>query len=337
MSSYTYTPKEVSNMLGLVDTYMRWRAEQTKNDRCYKHYHPSEWGHCLRKQQYKHYAELGYIETQHSNFDSRMLRLFDKGHNMHERWAHYFADIGVLRGCWKCKNEACYMFDDKGKLKENLSKKQINEILNKKDTRIYGTQKKLGVFRPNKCVCGCDKFEYEESAVEDKDLNIFGHCDLLIDCSKLSDNRFDGVRSSFAKKHLPTDGGVIVGDMKTCSSSAWKNQLDKRGPHPYYVIQLTCYIHILGCDSGLLMYENKNNSEMRWYKIERNEEWWKIIKWQAKTMIDMAKAKKLPPPRHKKSSYYCKGCEYRKLCHSSGIWNNPNLNELREQFYKDLL
>ena len=343
--SISYTPKEVSSLMGLIDTYLRHKNQIVDaGNRSYVHYHPSEWGKCLRLQQYKHYAQSGLLSVEPGTFDSRILRLFDKGHNMHERWTKYFGDIGVLRGHWRCKNQACKMFGDDGALRQ-LTEKQISDMYSGKP-RVYGTDDKFGIFEPKKCVCGCTKFEYEENSVVDNELNIYGHCDLIFDCTNLKEDRFEGVRETFARQYLPKDGQIAVGDMKTISSSAWKNQLERKGPHPYYIVQLTCYVHILGCDYGLLMYENKDNSEMRWYKIERNDEWWEDIKWQSLTMQKMAKSTdsngklspKLPPPRPtSKSSYDCKGCDFKSICHSSAVWNNPNLEDMRRQFYKRLL
>ena len=96
---------------------------------------------------------------------------------------------------------------------------------------------------------------------------------------------------------------------------------------------------ILDVDYGLLMYENKDNSEMKWYKVEKNPEWWDIIQWQAKRMREMAQddRKMLPPPRCKKSSYECKNCDFRTLCHKSSVWNKPDLESKIKNFYKALL
>lgn len=341
----SYTPKEVSSLMGLVDTYLRHKAEVVEaGSRSYDHYHPSEWGKCLRMQQYKHYAWEGMLKVTPNHFDSRMLRLFGKGHNMHVRWTEYFGEIGVLKGFWRCQNQACKMFDDNGKPRV-LTQDQICQMF-AGNPRVYGTEEKFGVYEPEKCVCGCTKFEYEELAVVAPELNIYGHCDLIFDCTNLKADRFKGVRETFARKYLPQDGQVVVGDMKTIGSSAWKNQLERKGPHSYYLVQLTCYVHILGCDYGLLMYENKDNSEMKWYKVERNDEWWEDICWQAKTMQDMAKstdangkpAPKLPPPRPTaKSSYDCKNCDFKAICHASPVWDKPNLKDMRKQFYKRLL
>ncbi len=44
MVNKTYTPQEVTSLMNLVDTYVRWRTVSSRGDRSYDHYHPSEFG-----------------------------------------------------------------------------------------------------------------------------------------------------------------------------------------------------------------------------------------------------------------------------------------------------
>ncbi len=338
MTELSHKSKEANAIMGLVDTYIRWRNYNEKYDRKYKHYHPSEWGRCLRAQQYKHYQELGYIDVEYQGIDSTLSRLFDKGHNMHNRWVSYFDNIGgVLRGRWKCNNKSCHMFDSKGKI-NSISQEEILNILSSTKSRIYGDEEKCGIFKPNRCVCGCKYFEYLETQVFSKELNMKGHADIILDCDNLKEDRFKEIRSSFNFKHLPQKGEKAVIDMKSIGDSSWNFQLKKKGAHIYYMVQIMCYTHILGCNYGVLIYENKNNSEVRSFKIERNDEWWKSVEYQAKTMINMTSKKALPPPRPKdKANFDCKNCDFRQLCHKSKIWKSPNLNKMRRNFYRDLM
>ena len=344
MANNGYVSKEVASLMGLIDTYRKWayskeHEEGSENRRSYESYHPSEWGKCLRLQQYKHYTELGLIQFEVPEFSSTQLRLFDKGHNMHNRWSSYFDGIGnILRGRWRCKNLLCWCFGEDGNLKSNLTSEFIDQVYSDNRARIYGNNDKGGAFKPTKCICGCSKFDYLETEVVDKDLNFKGRADVVIDCSNLDIDRFEGVRSTFNLEYLPKNGERITGDMNTIGSRSWGFQLEKRGPHKPYLIQLTIYAYILDCDYGVLMYENKDNSEMKWYKVEKNDEWWDLIKWQSHTMQDMVKDRKLPPPRPTdKSTYDCKGCEFKKLCHKSGVWKDPNLGKKRRDFYGVLL
>ncbi len=335
----TYTPQEINSLMDVIDTYRRWKQFSQRNDRSYAHYHPSEWGKCLRMQQYKHYAWIGALgEVEYSGFDSKKLRLFDKGHNMHARWSNYFDDIGgVLLGKWRCKNPLCYMFNDLGERNNTFSL----ENLYAHESRTHNGKDNKPIFRPEKCVCGCKNFEYLETQVSAPELNIKGHADLVLNFDGLKEDRFKGVRTTFNSKFLPMNGKKIVGDMKTASSKSWKNQLIAKGPHKEYLVQLTIYVHILGCDYGIIMYENKDDSTMLWYKVPRNDKWWEIVQYQAKTMIEMAKAKpkrKLPPPKYdSKRNYGCMYCDFKKVCQKSKIWDHSNFDKIRRNFYKSLL
>jgi len=332
------TPPEIVSLMNVVDTYKRWENYQSQGDRKYNYYHPSELGKCLRLQQYKHYAYLGLIKVEYADFNSQMLRLFEKGHKMHERWVNYFDNIGILRGRWKCKNKLCYLFKDDGSTINNYDNQNIHDMINSNKSRIYGEENKFGVFKPEKCICGCKSFKYKENVVKSDELNIKGNSDVTLDFSQFNAEKFQGVRKTFNIDFLPTNGEMVVGDMKTIGQSGWDYQLMKKGAHKYYLIQMTTYVHLSDYSYGVLMYENKNTSELKWYKVNRNNEWWDAIQYQTIAMKEMAKDKRLPPPRPlEKSSYDCKNCEFASLCHKSGIWKDPDLNQKRKSFYKCLL
>jgi hypothetical protein len=331
----TYTPQEVTSMMNLIDTYIRWRTVDTRGDRSYDHYHPSEFGKCLRMQQYKHYAWKGLIDVKYPEPESQKQRLFDKGHNMHDRWSNYFDQIGgILLGRWKCKNHLCFMFDDSGQVILNAP---LEEIYKQKKTRVV--EGKCGYsFRPNKCVCGCSDFTYLETHVRAPEINMKGNADIVLNCRNLKEERFKGVRISYNQKYLPIGKSKVVIDMKSCGSNAWKNQIMSKGAHKDYLIQLTSYIHILDCDYGIIAYENKDNSKMQWFHVPRNDVWWEIIQSQAKTMIEMSKEKKLPPPKYdSKKNFLCTYCDFKSLCHKSKVWDSPTLESSRKEFYKSLL
>jgi len=326
---------EICALLGLVDTYIRHRQFLQKDDRSYKHYHPSEFGKCLRRQQYLHYTELGYLQVEKSSFESRILRLFDKGHNMHSRWTDYFDGMGILRGLWKCKNPFCMNIDDKGIVLD--SSNLVSSYSKKNETRIYGKKNVMGEFKPDLCVCGCPDFEYVETPVISSEMNMKGRADAVLDFSGLKIGQFEGVEDSFDKSIFPKN--PIVVDMKTINDYDFKNRLVKIGPHPEYVIQLTTYIHLLGCEFGVLLYENKNDSQIKSFKIPRNDKRFAIIKDQARMMVEMASGenKLLPPPRpSSRSCYECKKCEFSSVCLTSSVWKDDKLDEKRQKFYKGL-
>jgi CRISPR/Cas system-associated exonuclease Cas4 (RecB family) len=130
----------------------------------------------------------------------------------------------------------------------------------------------------------------------------------------------------------------IVIDMKTMNSYMWDNKLMKLGNMPEYVIQLTIYVHLLDCEYGAVIYENKNDSSAAAYKVERNQKTFDEICRQAKLMKALAEKKLLPPPRPAEhDAGECKNCEFSSRCEESGIWDDPRLEEKRKKFYNFLL
>jgi hypothetical protein len=256
---------------------------------------------------------------------------------MHSRWENYFKEIGILMGVWQCNNVCCRLWGDNGEVTGGLSNTSI-ESLDK--SRIYGLEKKLGVLKPDKCVCGCRKFRYHEVTIEDKELNIRGHVDLIIDFSKLDADKYKKMVVDFNIDNLPKKPVVI--DMKTMNDYRWKQTLMRTGPGIDYRVQICIYANLLDLDFGLLLYENKNNQKIQAFQIDRNADtMFAWVKRQASQMRDMANLnpKRLPPPRpNDKTCYECNNCLFKKLCHDSAIWDNEStLNDQRTQFYGDLL
>ncbi len=310
--SWHAVPSDITAIMQFVDTFVQWERNSGEQ-RTYLQYHPSAFGRCLRTMQYQRYVSMGFIPVVEEKVDSRMLRLWGKGHNMHSRWVSYFDNAGVLRGNWQCANPFCG--------------KKFRQ----------GEGETLGIFRPKKCdECNCKDFIYKELPVKSKELNMFGHADMVLDFSNFSENFFDGTPISFKFEDLPKTPIVI--DMKTAKNSSFLKVL-KNGPDMYYQIQLTIYINLLGCESGLLIYEDKDDSRTASYKIEKNTDtMFKTISVQAKLMNEMAKSKLLPPPRpDKKDSYECRYCNFSTICKKSAIWKNSNLKEIREKFYGNLI
>lgn len=292
---------------------------------------------CLRQQQYKHYTQMGYIQVEQKPFDSKLLRLFDKGHNMHERWSGYFDDIGnCLLGHWRCKNLMCRIFNDDGSVAIK-NEKEMKLVLNE-PSRLYEGENRRPIFKPVKCVCGCTEFSYVETPVFDDRLKIRGSADLVLNFENLNPERFEGVRIMYNKNHLPTGNSLVVGDMKTASSSSWKNQIMSKGPYKEHLVQITFYVYVLGADYGLIMYENKDNSELAWFQVKRNQQWWDLIQWQAGQMVEMRDNKLLPPPKAEtKKDYMCLSCPYKSLCHKSKVWEDVNYDKKRREFYQSFL
>ena len=329
-----YVPPELQSIMGSVDTFVRHRAKS--NTRAYDKYHPSAFGQCLRKMQYMRYVSMGLIHGEEEEFESKMLRLFEKGHSTQARWEKYFIGLGVLRGIWTCTNPLCRLFDDSGE----IIKTNDVESYFKEKPRKYGEDNKIGIFKPDKCICGCNRFAYEEICVEDEELNLRGHVDMILDFSRFDPSIFNSTPVSFDVGNFPKS--PIVVDMKTMNDYRWKQKLMKSGVSLSYRIQLCIYANLLDLDYGVLIYENKNTSEARAFKIERaTDTVFAQVKQQAIAMNKMAALErpKLPPPRPgTKDDYECSNCGFKSVCHKSTVWaDEDKLNDNRQKFYGNLL
>jgi|19_taG_2_1085344.scaffolds.fasta_scaffold01304_7 beta-galactosidase/beta-glucuronidase len=336
---------EVSEMQGLIETYMRWKMTQD-GPRGYTIFHPSAFGGCLRQMQYEyfHENELGDVEKVPQDIGGRVSRIFGNGDGMHFRWSKYWEDIGILKGVWECKNNICRAFDNSGEMVTN-PKKLVTEKWKEEDKpRRYGLKELTGVLKPEKCVCGHNRFRYHEKTVVSEECNFRGHVDLILDFNNLDDERFEDVKKYYNAEKLPKT--TIVADMKSINSNGWR-YIDKNGPSLKYKIQLTIYANLLDVDFGWLIYENKDTQDVLSFKIPKSTETvWKEVKLQAKKMMAMQNFKTqdgdtkhlLPPPRPlKKDSSECNYCEFKKQCHASKVWKDPRLNDKRKNFYGTLI
>lgn len=315
-------PPEVTNLINLVNTHSSW-VSQNGPPRGHEIYHPSAFGSCLRKMQYQRYAERGYISVQPQIPEPRMCRIWDTGHSMHDRWAKYFEDIGVLRGVWECANPHC---------SHNEGLPMAPDFDG--SPRKYGLDNKLGCFKPKHCECGCNQFKYHEVSVIDKKLNFHGHADQILDFSNFDPDRYqqgNAVPMLFKPEDLPKKPIVI--DMKTVNSFKFKSKL-KNTPDFHYKVQLTIYVNVLDLDYGVIIYENKDDCATKVYQVDRNPELWEKIKEQALKMNEMVDRKLLPPPRpESKKSFDCNYCEFSPICHQSKVWDDPDLGSKRASFY----
>jgi len=310
---------EVESVLGTIDTFLRWRRNN-EGQREYSIYHPSAFGGCLRKMQYQRYAAENLITADNTeDLESRIIRLFEKGHNMQSRWERYFAEMQIIRGVWECSNPLC--------------------------KKKYGKEELCGVFKPDKCSCGSDEFGYCEVSIEDKSLNMFGHADIILDFEKFDPDKFKGTVRSFNTNNLPKKPIVI--DMKTINQKGFDAlSTFNEPPSIKYIVQLIIYAFVLDCEYGILIYECKNDSKVVAYRINKDEEVWNTVKEQASKMIEMMQITGengkplylLPPPRPtRKSDWECKSCEFKGRCHSSSIWKDADLKNKRSSFYGALL
>jgi hypothetical protein len=336
-----YIPQEISSLTGLVDSYVIWENEN-QPPRGHERYHPSAFGKCLRLMQYQRYEERGWVKGEPETHEPFLCRVFGNGHSMHHRWSKYFEGLGVLKGYWECRNPFCRNYDEEGTPYGVVDIAKWNFKENR--PRIYGKDQLQGCFKPEKCVCGFNKFNYHETDVVSEELNFYGHADGILDFSRFDPERFKIKKRLYDPEALPKR--PIVMDMKSINHFGFQD-LVKGEPHDYYRVQLMIYCNVLDCEYGALIYENKNNQRLAAYRIDASpDHLWPWVVKQAKLMQEAADAvdengeplMPLPPPRPgSPDEKDCTYCSYRKICHDSAIWSDPEFNQKRKEFYGDLL
>jgi len=174
------------------------------------------------------------------------------------------------------------------------------KCLNPMCGKIFGREEKLGVFAPYlddnfSCECGnTNRLGYEEVRVtSDPEFNFYGNVDAVI---KLEDEHY-------------------VLDYKSMNSFSFKRFKE---PYQKHIVQVNIYLWLLGLKKGFLLYENKDNQEVRLATVERNDKLISQIQTRAKELNALLKSKKLPQRKYDaKSASECKNCLYRDLCWKS--------------------
>jgi hypothetical protein len=265
----------------LVAPYMIKKA--TGNTRRYDIFHPSAWGSCLRKIVFQYYNEqFNFLPASPRDVDLRMERVFDNGHGIHARWQDYLDKAGVLRGLWRCPNPSC--------------------------GKMHGEGELLGIFNPMReegfsCSCGNDEvLVYEEVTVRSEpEYNFCGNVDSIVD-----------VRGT---PHA--DGGnmdVFVVDMKSMKDTYFLELQHAKWEH---VVQVHIYMWLLDLHAAVVLYECKDNQEIKEMFVPRDESIVERIKTEAKWLLRVIKRGKLPPRQKSYSQYKipCRFCEFVGQCY----------------------
>jgi CRISPR/Cas system-associated exonuclease Cas4 (RecB family) len=253
-----------------------------ENTRPYDVFHPSSWGMCPRKTAYQYYNHAEkFLDREDSDVDARMERIFDNGHGMHARWQNYLDGAGVLRGYWRCKNQACGIKHGEGEL--------------------------LGIINPARttkgwtCKCGNASVAYEEIMVKSTQYNFEGHVDAVVDVS--------------GNPQLRKGNGldVFVVDMKSMKDEMFGELQEAKREH---VIQVHIYMWLLNLTGAVVVYENKDNQALKEMFVPMDDNLVEQIKKQAEWLLLLLKNRKLPkrPAGFSRAAFPCRMCEFARLC-----------------------
>jgi len=277
-----------------IDSFLTERAKT--NDRDMTYFHASGWEDCHRKIAYAYYEAKGIIQIDESalKIDPQLQRIFDNGHYMHDRWRDYVVTVAepALLGRWQCLN-----------------------WIEHKEPMIYGSDKKLGCLRPEKCQCGSTKFRYVEVGFYDENTWWGGNVDTIIDITKWPYTKLGEYKKA---TEVPEDERYFIIDYKTMNPFEYK---DLSKPKPEHLTQMQVYLYLSGLKNGKFLYENKANQSLKEYLVRRDDAMIAVKKEEAirlKYQITNlnSQGKHVLPPRgydsrgHKK----CLECKYRGHC-----------------------
>ncbi len=283
------------NILPFVNKYLVDKARN--NPRDFSYFHASEWDRCHRKISYEYYEAMGYITVDGSSLkiDPQLERIFDNGTWTHLRWGEYLTATGALMGRWKCTNTGCL--------------------------DVHGQHEKLGILKPDKCICGKTEFKYEEVSFRDEETMWGGSVDAIVDISaldadSLGDQKYLAVSmESFSPEEW---GTRLVIDYKTMNPYKFR-KLEE--PLPEHKTQMQIYLYLSGLKYGKFLYEDKAFQEVKEFDVIRDDQLLVVKKAEALHLKHVvthtnAQGKRVLPPRaHEYRTHEdCKRCKYRGNC-----------------------
>ncbi len=255
-----------------------------KDHRDNTHFHPSSWDKCHRKIAYEYYESKGYIEAEQSTISPQTQRIFDNGHYLHYRWRSYIEEAGILMGHWECTNWSVH---------------QVKPM-------VLGLDQKLGILKPDKCECGCNRFEYQEVGFYDEETWWGGHVDAILDLSSID--------LTYGKK---PDTPVVV-DFKSINPYSFKKLVE---PLPSHQTQIQIYLYLSGLTIGKVVYEDKGNQSVKEYLVMKDDSFLAVKKQEALRLREILSytngkgQRVLPSPAYSSRGHEeCLNCKYRVNC-----------------------
>lgn len=137
--------------------------------------------------------------------------------------------------------------------------------------------------------------------------------------------------------HMYPNVGMVIVEYKSINGFAIKYLNGK--PKPEHIAQIQMYMHYTGIQKGVVVYINKNTSEIEEYRLKYDKEeamkWIEFIKDTQYNYVDKLELPPIPDDGcHNKSSFPCSYCKYKKICYENLDWKSEyykeKLKELRD-------
>ena len=278
-----FSAKDTQRLLPKIEAALAIEQAERNAHRDIHHLHPSEMckdNWCARSSYYK-ITEVE--ESDARSFNLKTMNIFAEGNNIHDKWQRWMWKAGGLLGKWKCKQ--CY-HEWEGK-------------------------------SPEKCPeCSSLDIRYAEVAIRSDDHRIIGHADGVWEDSEgqavieIKSVGLGTVRWDAPKLYEGYENGELSLD------ELWKRI---KRPLTTHRRQVNLYMHCLGIDKAIVIYEWKPSQDVKEFQLSYDSELVQPMLDGATEVIDALREKVVPsrPIRAThKSCEFCRFCSYKSHCWS---------------------
>lgn len=112
----------------------------------------------------------------------------------------------------------------------------------------------------------------------------------------------------------PNDAVLLV-EFKSIKSKGYNEYLPKTKAKKEHEMQLQLYFFLTGISKGIVYYENKDTQEQKYYIVERDDALIDKVLADISDIIEWNDQGKLPEREFQPTSFECRYCNYRDLCH----------------------
>lgn len=119
---------------------------------------------------------------------------------------------------------------------------------------------------------------------------------------------------------------VLIVEFKSSKDKAYNDYIPKTKPDKKHEMQLQLYFYLTGIRAGMVYYENKNTQDHKYHYVEYNPTIVQQIINDIKFVIDHIDNDKLPEREFQPTSFECRYCDYRDICHP--VMSPYNLDDI---------
>lgn len=119
---------------------------------------------------------------------------------------------------------------------------------------------------------------------------------------------------------------VLIVEFKSIKSKGYNDYVPKTKPQKKHEMQLQLYFYLTGIRQGMVYYENKDTQEQKYFHVTYNQSIIDEIVQDIKFVIEHIDQGKLPEREFQPTSFDCRYCDFRDICHP--VSNNFNLDDI---------